>query len=196
MRQMRNEDGSIRDPRPSQRHPERIEYVRRRAKFYCVPVHAGGSIGTNRVMEALTIAMRDLASQDLSAVPDNDGDNAAQLAAQLATHDAAIAKHQRGLRLADDAFVGGVMDLDRYKVQVDRLRSLIEAEESAKTQLQAAADALRQRGSRAAMLAEVAAAGPAMLTTDDTTAANAWLRRRVRVFVRDNQVERVRFDFW
>ena len=37
------------------------------------------------------------------------------------------------------------MDLDRYKTQVDRLRSLIEAEESAKTTLQSAADALRQR---------------------------------------------------
>ena len=58
------------------------------------------------------------------------------------------------------------------------------------------AHAVSQRGSRAAMLAEVAAAGPAMLTTDDTTAANAWLRRRVRVFVADNQVTRVRFDFW
>ena len=46
------------------------------------------------------------------------------------------------------------------------------------------------------MLAEVAAGGPAMLATDDTAAANAWLRRRVRVFVADNQVTRVRFDFW
>ncbi len=119
-----------------------------------------------------------------------------QLAAQLAAHDAAIAKHQRGLRLADDAFVGGVMDLDRYKTQVDRLRSLIEAEESAKTTLRAAADAAKQRGSRADMLAEVAAGGPAMLTMEDTAAANAWLRRRVRVFVRDNQVTEVRFAFW
>lgn len=48
----------------------------------------------------------------------------------------------------------------------------------------------------AAMLAEVAAGGPAMLTAEDTAAANAWLRRRVRVFVADNQVTRVRFDFW
>ncbi len=147
-------------------------------------------------MEALAIAMHDLSQQDLSAVPDDDNDQAAQLVSQLVAHDAAIAKHQRGLRLADDAFVGGVMDLDRYKAQVDRLRGLIEAEESAKVQIQAAADAIAQRGSRADMLAEVAAGGPAMLTTDDTAAANAWLRRRVRVFVRDNQVSEVRFAFW
>ena len=62
--------------------------------------------------------------------------------------------------------------------------------------LEAAADAAKQRGSRADMLAEVAAGGPAMLTTEDTAAANAWLRRRVRVFVRDNQVSEVRFAFW
>ena len=196
MRQMRNEDGSIRDPRPSQRHPDRVEYIRRRAKFYCVPVHPGGSIGTNRIMEALATALADLARQDLSAVPDDDTDQAAQLAAQLAAHDAAITKHLRGLRLADDAFVAGVMDLDRYKVQVDRLRGMIEAEESAKTQLQAAADAAQQRGSRADMLREVAAGGPAMLTTEDTAAANAWLRRYVRVMVRDNEVTEVRFAFW
>jgi len=65
-----------------------------------------------------------------------------------------------------------------------------------KIQLQAAADAIRQRGSRADMLAEVATGGPAMLTTEDTAAANAWLRRRVRVMVRDNQVTEVVFNFW
>ena len=60
----------------------------------------------------------------------------------------------------------------------------------------AAADAIRQRGSRADLLREVAAGGQAMLTTSDTAAANAWLRRRVRVFVADNQVSDVRFAFW
>ena len=35
-----------------------------------------------------------------------------------------------------------------------------------------------------------------MLTTEDTAAANAWLRRYVRVMVRDNQVSEVRFNFW
>lgn len=76
------------------------------------------------------------------------------------------------------------------------MRAVIELEESAKTQIQAAADAIRQRGSRADLLREVAAGGQAMLTTSDTAAASAWLRRRVRVFVRDNQVSDVRFAFW
>ena len=195
MWQVRNEDRSRRDSWHDKRKNAPYHYTRR-AKFYCQPYHSGGSVGTNRVLEALTIALDDLSRQDLSAIPDDDGDRAAQLAAQLVAHDAAIARHQAGLRRADDAFVAGVMDLDRYKAQVDKLRAMIAAEQSAKTTLQAAADAARQRGSRADMLAEVAARAPAMLTTDDTAAANAWLRRYVRVFVRDNQVTEVRFAFW
>lgn len=195
MWQVRNEDGSRRDAWHDKRKNAPYHYTRR-AKFYCQPNHPGGSVGTNRVMEALHIALDDLTRQDLAGIPDDDGDRAAQLTAQVAAHDAAIAKHQRGLRLADDAFVAGVMDLDRYKLQVDRLRSMIEQEQSAKTQLAAAVDAATQRGSRADMLREVAAAGPAMLTTEDTAAANAWLRRYVRVFVRDNQVTDVLFAFW
>jgi hypothetical protein len=35
-----------------------------------------------------------------------------------------------------------------------------------------------------------------MLATEDTAAANAWLRRYVRVLVRDNQVTDVVFNFW
>jgi hypothetical protein len=75
-------------------------------------------------------------------------------------------------------------------------RTAIEAEQSTKTQLTAAADAAKQRGSRADLLAEIAASGAAILTTEDTAFANAWLRRRVRVFVRDNQPIEVRFNFW
>lgn len=115
---------------------------------------------------------------------------------RLAEHDAAIARHQTGLRRADTAYVSGTMDDDRYREQVQRLQAAIEAENSAKTVLQAQADAATQRGSRAEMLAEVAAAGPAMLTLEDAAAANAWLRRYVRVFVRANEVVEVRFDFW
>ena len=195
MWQVRNEDRSRRDAWHDKRKGQPYHYTRR-AKFYCQPNHPGGSVGTNRVLEALSIALDDLSRRDLSAFPDDDGDQAAQLAAQLAAHDSAIAKHVAGLRRADDAFVAGVMDLDRYKAQVDRLKALIAAEESAKTTLQAAADAAQQRGSRADMLREVAARGPAMLTTEDTAAANAWLRRYVRVFVAENQVTEVRFDFW
>jgi transcriptional regulator with XRE-family HTH domain len=68
-----------------------------------------------------------------------------------------------------------------------------EAEESAKVQLEAAAAAERQRGGRADRLRMIAARGREMLTTEDAAAANAWFRRYVRVWVRDNSVVRVHF---
>jgi len=70
---------------------------------------------------------------------------------------------------------------------------LRELEQSALTQLQAAAKAEQQRGSRAERLAEIAASGPAMLTLPDAAAANIWFRRYVRVLVQANQVVEVRF---
>jgi DNA invertase Pin-like site-specific DNA recombinase len=186
MWQVRNEGGDIRD----------LDGTRRRAKFYCQPYHAGGSVGTSRVLAALAYALDDLAAADLSAIPDEDTDAAAALAAQLAAHDSAIARHMTALRRADDAYVSGVMDTDRYRVQVDRLRTAIELEQSARTQAEAAAAAQAQRGSRADLLRDIAASGPAMLTTPDTAAANAWLRRYVRVYVEGNSVVEVRFAFF
>jgi DNA invertase Pin-like site-specific DNA recombinase len=184
MWQVRNEDGSVRDSHNG---------WKRRAKFYCQPYHSGGSVGTNRVLEALAYALDDLAHADLSAIPDDDEDRAGQLAQAIASHDAAIARHMASLRRADTAYVSGAMDDERYREQVDRLRAAIEAEQSAQVQLRAAADAQQQRGSRAERLAEIAASGSAMLTTPDTAAANAWFRRYVRVLVRDNSVVEVRF---
>lgn len=182
MWQVRNDDGSIRDADGP-----------RRAKFYCYPHHPGGSVGTKRVFAALAAALDVLAAADLSAIPDDDPAAADQLVAQLAAHEAAIGRHAAALRRADTAYVSGVMDDERYQEQVKRLRSAIEAEQGALAQAQAAAEAERQRGSRADRLAAIAAAGPAMLTLPDAAAANAWFRRYVRVFVRGNQVAEVRF---
>jgi len=51
---------------------------------------------------------------------------------------------------------------------------LRELEQSALTQLQAAAKAEQQRGSRAERLAEIAASGPAMLTLPDAAAVRVY----------------------
>jgi site-specific DNA recombinase len=190
MWQVLNEGGQIRDRRGEH------ATVPRRAKFYCQPYHAGGSVSTRRVLAALAAALDDLAHADLSSIPDDDADRAAQLAAQLAAHDAAIARHAAALRRADDAYVGGVMDIDRYKAQVERLRAAIEAEQSARTAAEAAAAANAQRGSRADMLRRIAAQGPAMLITENTAAANVWLRQHVRAYVQGNAVVEVRFDYY
>ena len=184
MNQVINEGGDIRDA-----YDGRI----RRAKFYCYPYHKGGNIGTNRVLAALQIALEELAAADLSAIPDDDQAQAQELAARLSECDAALQRQQAALRRADTAFVSGVMDDERYREQVSRLRAAIAAAETERAQLQAAAEQQRQAGSRAERLAQIAASGGAMLTLPDTAAANAWLRRYVRVYVRENQVTEVRF---
>lgn len=176
MWQARNEDGTRRN----------ADGTRRRARFYCQPPHPGGSVGTALVLEAITAAIDDLAHADLSAVADDaDTQHAAHLA-RIAQHEAAIERHGAALRRADDAYVAGLMDATRYRAQVDRLSAAVAAERSAIEQTRAAIAADKQRGTRAERLAEIAAAGPAMLTTANTAAANAWLRRLVRVWVRDN----------
>lgn len=176
MWQARNEDGTRRN----------ADGTRRRARFYCQPPHPGGSVGTALVLEAITAAIDDLAHADLSAIADDaDAHHAAHLA-RIAQHEAAIERHSAALRRADDAYVAGLMDSTRYRAQVDRLSAAVAAERSAIEQTRAAIAADRQRGTRAERLAEIAAAGHAMLTTDNTAAANAWLRRLVRVWVRDN----------
>ena len=137
------------------------------------------------MLEAIAAALDDLAHADLSAAPDDTANHDAHLA-RIAQHEAAIERHSAALRRADDAYVAGIMDAERYRAQVDRLTGAIAAERSAIEQTRAAIAADKQRGSRAERLAELAASGPAMLTTPDTAAANAWLRRLVRVWVRDN----------
>jgi DNA invertase Pin-like site-specific DNA recombinase len=174
MAQARNDDGTRRN----------ADGTRRRALFYCQPPHAGGSVSTALVLEAIAAALDDLAHADLSAVTDDD--NTAAHLTRIAQHEAAIERHSAALRRADDAYVAGIMDADRYRAQVDRLTGAIAAERSAVEQTRAAIAADKQRGTRQERLAELAASGPAMLTTPDAAAANAWLRRLVRVWVRDN----------
>jgi DNA invertase Pin-like site-specific DNA recombinase len=175
MWQARNDDGTRRN----------ADGTRRRARFCCQPPHAGGSVGTDLVLEAIAAAIDDLARADLSAAPDDATNHDAYLA-RIAQHEAAIERHSTALRRADDAYVAGIMDAERYRAQVGRLTGAIAAERSAIEQTRAAIAADKQRGTRAERLAELAAVGPAMLTTPDTAAANAWLRRLVRVWVRDN----------
>lgn len=190
MRQVINDDGSIFDSYDKRRKTPQ----RRRAQFACQPYHTGGSIGTNRVIAALQVALDELAGADLSALAESEGgDRAGQLQAQLDAHAAAIARHRAALRRADTAFVSGVMDEERYQEQVARLRAAIAAEEESAEQGRVLLRNEQEHGSRRDRLAEIVASGYAMLATPDTAAANTWWRRYARVFVRDNQIAEVRW---
>jgi DNA invertase Pin-like site-specific DNA recombinase len=184
MRQVLNEDGSIFDAYDKRRKTPN----RRRAVFYCYTYHPGGSVGTNKVIAALEIALDDLAGSDLSAIADDDTSHADRLQAQIAQHDAAIVRHTVALRRADTAYVNGAMDDERYTEQVKRLQAAIAAEREEIIKLHAMLTSEAERGTRRERLEEIRANGHAMLTTPDTARANAWWRRYVRVWARDNEV--------
>ena len=189
MRQVINDDGLIFDSYDKRRKTP----TRRRAQFACYPSHPGGSVGTNRVIAALRIALDELTRADLSAIADVQDDRAGQLQAQMDAHAAAIARHQQALRRADTAFVSGAMDEERYTEQVKRLRAAIEAEQDAAAQLGAMLETEATRGRRRDRLQEVIAAGYAMLDAPDIPAANSWWRRYVQVWVEGNNIVEVRW---
>lgn len=99
---------------------------------------------------------------------------------------AAIARQGEALQRADDAFVDGKMDMERYNKQVERIKrqwEILQGELTDHLQELENTSFAEQRGER---LAEMARNGIAMLETKDLATANAWLRRHVRVWV-DNQ---------
>jgi DNA invertase Pin-like site-specific DNA recombinase len=190
MRQVINEDGSImdaHDKRPGRRPRPR------RAQFACAPSHPGGSVGTNRVLAALHLALDALATADLAAIPDDANDRAEQLRQEIAQHESAAARHAQALRRADTAYVNGVMDDARYQEQVRRLQAAAAAEQETIAQLRAQLANAQAHGSRRERLEEIRRAGYEMLTTPDTVAANAWWRRYCLVLVEQNSVVEVRW---
>lgn len=125
----------------------------------------------------------------LQALESDDSDIDSQLDAlrtqMLRTNDA--------LRRADDAFVAGTMDSERYQRQIERLtaeRRRIESEMEAQTQ---AVKAQQFDASRNERLNEVAELGAMMLAHDDVAAANAWLRHHFIVYALDGVITRVEY---
>ncbi len=188
MRQICNEDGTIMDDYDFRagRHPRK-----RRALFYCTNNHPGGSVGTDKVIDALRKALDVLVASDLSAIPDDGDAQTERLRAQLAQHQANMTRHAEALRRADTAYTNGLMDDARYNEQVKRVQAAQAAEQLEIDKLTALLSETATYGTRAERLAEIVASGYAMLTTEDTAAANVWFRRYVRVMVRGNRVAEV-----
>lgn len=139
-------------------------------------------VRTERIMECIESEMTRLATADIDAmigVPDT-----ASAASTIAAIEADVARLRRSLQAADDAhFVAGTLDADRYARTVSRLQAEIAARQTELTQL-----ADRQRrdadlaGKRARLL-DVLTNGATILRSADATAANAWLRTHLRVWV-------------
>lgn len=107
-----------------------------------------------------------------------------------------LAKHEEAVQRADDAYVLGKMDYDRYNRQLENLsreRNKISEEiEGYQLRLE---EQLREEG-RADRLAAIASQGLQMLRSNDIVAANAWFRQHLQVWIdNDNPNQRVVVEY-
>ena len=167
---------------------------KRQIQLQCPGEHPRRFLSYQRTMTALSAAIQyvsGLASVD--ELLHDDATAAAQIAEQIAAHNTTIERHQSALHRADDAYTAGVLDIDRYRRQVERIGGQIEAERSAIAQLQQRAASAQSQAHRRTRLEELRDSGTMMLQSEDATAANAWLRTHVRIWAQDNQVVEVEF---
>lgn len=157
------------------------EYV----NYRCRPAkHPGAKISERKVTDAVEAAIVAVTAQagdlDLTyAAPDQTGPIRAQLDSLVGQLDALAGARNR----ADDAYIDGALDGDRYSRQIARLNEQEAALSVQLAQTQAALHAAEHAAHGGDRLLEVAELGLAMLTEPDARTANAWFRRHIRVWI-------------
>ena len=138
---------------------------------------------TVNVLATLRTVIADLAHRDLDSLVDTGAGNGPAIDAQLQAQAHALAQLARAKERTNSAYVDGHMDAADYAGQIKRVKAQ-EAQAYAEIErLEALAAAEAQRGTRRRRLGEVVTDGLAVLSMQDVTAANIWLRERLRVYV-------------
>ncbi|MBX3050850.1 MAG: recombinase family protein [Caldilineaceae bacterium] len=156
--------------------------------------HRHTHISENKVRAALEEAIAYLQTPEnrRAILADSQQTNAAHIETEAAQQQAQAAQIQEAIHRADDAYVSGRMDAERYQRQVERLAAQSAAIAKRLAELDTARKDADHEAHRATRLDEIAADGPAILD-GDTRAANAWLKRHLRLWVEDNEVVRVEY---
>jgi len=156
--------------------------------------HRHTHISEPKVRAALDEAIAYLQNADNRAavLADTRHDNAAQIEAEIAQQQSQATQTQEATHRADDAFVSGRMDTERYQRQVERLAAQAAAIAQRLAELAAIQQQTAHAERRGERLEHVAASGPSVLA-GDTRTANAWLKRHLRLWVEDNEVTRVEY---
>lgn len=170
-----------------------VTYQRDRGKDYqyfylrCRGYHRSIDISHKRVLQFLRDAMTALNGVNLDDLEDDD--NAAQLQGRMAELAASLERTAAQLRAVDSRYFDGTLDEERYTYQVRRLTAQQAATTAEIERLQQELDDEAARGTRRQRLHDAQAIGLAMLDNPDVTAANAWLRRCIRVYVGRSGIE-------
>lgn len=156
--------------------------------------HRKTHCAARKIHEALAAAIHLLADEstlqtlltDTSAQRDRINSEMVTLQAHLSALDSAMLR-------ADDAYVAGTMDADRYQRQVARVKQQQVETRAELTACQDRLQALSHAEQREQRLYTIRGIGLSLLNQDDAKVANAWLRQHFRVWVADNQVQRVEY---
>lgn len=160
----------------------------------CSQRHKRATVSDAFIREAVRAAIIELANHlddDLlvdSAVEVDEGLHQAieQTMRDLAECDVQIER-------ADDAFTAGVMDLARYTVQVNKIEARRVALTQQLKQLKAQCAELEYSADVISRREELAAHGLELLESSDIVSANAFFRKRLRVWCADYKPRRIEF---
>lgn len=147
-----------------------------------------------KVHDALTVAIAALADESTITQLSTDTSGPRQsIATQQAELQTRLAALDAAMNRADDAYVAGTMDTERYQRQAERIK---EQRVTIHAELTILADRLQdlnhteQRGQR---LTAIRDTGLQLLNHPDVKLANAWLRQHFRIWVANNQIQRVEY---
>ena len=166
------------------RRVQRITYVR----CYSGAEHPFWAVRADAIMPLIDAKMQQLTELDIDLLctPDAAPD---ATAAQLDALRRDVDRLTRSLQAADDDYyIAGKLDADRHTRTVQRLQAEILARQSDIARLERQQESAADMDSRRAALRDIMANGPAILRSADPTAANVWLRRHVRVWIRSRDM--------
>lgn len=169
-------------------NPARIyEYVR------CVAHTPVVQVRSDAVIAYIDKEIRALAHADLYALANSAADPLEDLRIEATESEAAAARLAQSMRRADDAYVAGLMDEERYREQVERLRAQADATRRQIEALYTQMADIEEAGPRLQRLTDVRDNGLTRLHNPDKAAANRWLRHHVMVICSHRKIEAVVF---
>lgn len=153
----------------------------------CRSDHASKCVSVRLILATLRSEMDALRNADLDAIAATET-NQDRLQRQADGLQRALDNIATGIARADNAYVNGLLTIDRYAQQLSRLSIQRDATLAELSAVQAAIENERDRGTFRARLDDVVANGRAILDSRDPTSANVWLRSHLRVWVANHNV--------
>lgn len=158
------------------------------------PRHKLANIQERFIVDVLRYELEQLSLMpDLAAVLPQEVDRSADITAQLGEAQGRLQSLQEEVERADMAFTRGLMSLDRYQSQVERITKSVTAVKATIGELQASLDSIEPAEIKVMRLEEFVREGSAMLTHEDVRLANAFFRNHIEIWVSHGKVDSLRF---